>query len=292
MIATTRYCVVANPASGALPMERRYPLLKKTAAILGARIKGLDTKSSEEFVQCVRKQAEKCDVLVVAGGDGTFSLTVNNVDLSETTLAFLPFGTGNALTHALGYGGCPLAVAERIRRGKICRYDLIDCGGVRKSFMASLGVDGTAIGLYEKYRNMGYHGCSAHLLAVARAYFHAYRPTGAWIRVDDKTVRLEKLLSFMVVKQPFFGMGLKVVPHARWDDRRLHTMALSSGFFRTMAALLQGFTIGNQVGDYRAGKKAMIVLDRPLRLQIDGELGWESDRFIFTILPGILRIRH
>ncbi len=292
MTDDTRYCVIANPVSGVLTMERRYALLKKIAAIFGARIKGLDTKSAEEFAQCLRDQAEKCDVMVVAGGDGTFSLAINTVDVSKTTLAFLPFGTGNALTHALGYRGGPLAVANRIRNGKMYRYDLIDCGGKRKSFMASLGIDGTAIKRYEKYRNMGYHGFHAHFRAVVSAVFHAYRPTGAWIRIDDKTIRMENLVSFMVVKQPFFGMGLKVVPHARWDDGRLHTMALSSGFFRIVAAFLQGFTIGNRVGDYRTGKRAMIELDRPLRLQIDGDLGWKSDRFDFKILTDALRIKH
>lgn len=292
MVTATRYCVVANPTSGTSPMKRRYALLKKAAAILDARIKGLDTNSSEELAQCFRDQAEKCDVVVVAGGDGTFSLAINAIDLSKTTIGFLPFGTGNALSHALGYRGGPLAVAERIRYGRVYRYDLIDCGGKHKSFMASLGIDGTAIGLYEKYRSMGYHGFHAHLSAGIRAYFKAYRPAGAWIQIDDKTVRMEKLLNFMVVKQPFFGMGLKVVPRARWDDHRLHTMTTSYGFFRIAAALLQGFTIGNRVGEYRVGNKATILLDRPVWLQIDGELGWKSDRFFFTVLADTLRLKH
>ncbi|MBT8342500.1 MAG: hypothetical protein HKP58_19460 [Desulfatitalea sp.] len=292
MASAARYCVVANPTSGTFPMRRRYALLKKAAAIFDARIKGLDTNSSEEFAQCLRDQAEKCDVMVIAGGDGTFSLAINTVDLSKTTLAFLPFGTGNALSNALGYRGGPVAVAERIHYGRVHRYDLIDCEGKRKSFMASLGIDGTAIGLYEKYRNKGYHGFRAHLFAVIRAYFNAYRPSGTWIQIDDETVRTEKIASFMVVKQPFYGMGLKVVPHARWDDHQLHTMTLPYGFFRIATALLQGFTIGNRIGKYRTGSKAIIRLDRPLWLQIDGELGWKSDRFFFTVLANTLRLKH
>mgnify|MGYP000712376062 CR=1 FL=1 len=46
------------------------------------------------------------------------SLVINAIDLAATTLAFLPFGTGNALTHTLHYGRGLLGVAARIRDGQ------------------------------------------------------------------------------------------------------------------------------------------------------------------------------
>jgi diacylglycerol kinase family enzyme len=96
----------------------------------------------------------------------------------------------------------------------------------------------------------------------------------------------------MVVKQPYFGMGLKAVPRARWDDARLHTITITSGVAGVLTALLTGFTIGNRVGDYRCGTDLTIHLDSPLTLQIDGEVGWASDRFAFTVLPGVMRLKH
>ena len=265
-------------------MHERRRLLKAAGDILAARVHGLDTGSAAELTRLAREQADHCDVLVVAGGDGTFSLVLNAVDLSAVSLAFLPFGTGNALTHALGYRGGLLEIAERIRTGRVHAYDLIDCDGRKKAFMASLGIDGTAIHLYEKYRTLGYRGLNAHLRAGTRALFRDYRPAGARLVLDGSQLRVARLLSLMVVKQPYFGMGLKVVPRARWDDARLHMQVIATGIPGAAAALLTGFTIGNRSGRYRSGRRLTVHLDRPLTLQIDGDLGWSSDRFAFNAL--------
>jgi diacylglycerol kinase (ATP) len=272
-------------------MDQRRRLLDAVGDELEARVVGLNTRSSTELAGVARDAARRCDVLVVAGGDGTFSLALNAVDLSRTTLAFLPFGTGNALTHALAYRGDPLAIARRIRDGRVYQYDLIDCDGRQKAFMVSLGIDGTTIRLYEHYRALGYRGLNAHLRAGLAAFFRNYRPTSGWVSMDGTVWRVQRLLSLMVVKQPYFGMGLKAVPRARWDDGRLHTQLIASGLKGALMGLLTGFTIGNRAGTYRAGRTLGIRLDAPVRVQIDGELGWTSDRFLFKVLPGVLRLK-
>jgi diacylglycerol kinase family enzyme len=292
MKSTIRYAILANPSSGNLSLQRRYALLKQAADLLAADVHGLDTASAEEFSQCAREQAERCDVLVVAGGDGTFSLAINAVATPSTALAFLPFGTGNALTYALGYRGGTEAIAARIRAGRMHSCDLIDCGGRKKGFMVSLGIDGAQIRLYEKYRRRGYRGLNAHIRAGLRAYFKDYRPAGAWITVDNASRRIRRLTSFMVVKQPFFGMGLQAVPRARWSDGRLHTLTLASGLPGIVGGLSTGFTIGNRCGNYRFGKSASVRLTSPLTLQIDGDPGWSADQFTFSVLPGAIRLKY
>jgi diacylglycerol kinase family enzyme len=291
MASRLRYSIIANPAAGTLPSDRRYALLKQAAAVLRAGIHGLDTGSTAELVQCAREQAARCDVLVVAGGDGTMSAVINAVDLASTALAFLPFGTGNALTHALGYRGGPLEIALRIRSGALRACDLIDCDGRKKAFMASLGVDGAAIRRYERYRSRGCRGLTAHLRAGLGALLGEYRPAGGRIDVDGDIRQVWRLMSLMVVKQPFFGMGLKAVPRARWDDGKLHSLTLAAGLPRALAGLVTGFTVGNRVGDYRCGKRLTARLTRPLTIQVDGELGWTSDRFAFAVLPRAFRLK-
>jgi diacylglycerol kinase family enzyme len=266
--------------------------LREAAAILGADIHGLDTDCAEAFAQCAKEQARRCELLVVAGGDGSFSLVMNHIDLSEIALAFLPFGTGNALTHALGYRGTMVEIAARLRSAPTHSCDLIDCDGGQKAFMASLGLDGCAIGLYEMYKGKGYRGLKAHLLAGLGALFRAYRAADGRIRVDGEVRRVAKLYSLMVVKQPYFGMGLKVMPGAKWDDGRLHTRTIASGPAGIAAGLVTGFTIGNRVGQYRTGTEVSVSLDAPLSLQIDGEPGWTGDRFRFKLIPAALRLKY
>jgi diacylglycerol kinase (ATP) len=285
-------CILANPASGNLPRNQRYRLLKGAAAILGAEVHGLDTRSAEELAGCARDLAQRCGLLVVAGGDGSFSLVVNSIDLNQTCLAFLPFGTGNALTHALGYRGGIREIAARLRSAATHRLDLIDCDGRRKAFMTSLGIDGCAIRLYERYKSRGYRGLQAHLRAGLRAALSAYRPSSGWIAVDGAGRKINNLYSFMVVKQPYFGMGLKVSPRARWDDGRLHLQIFSAGLAQLALGLATGFSIGNRAGTYCRGRGVAVSLDRPLTLQIDGELAWTSDRFSFHLIPGGLKLKY
>ncbi len=59
----------------------------------------------EDDKRSIRELARRFDVLVIAGGDGTFSDAINSVSTDETTIAFLPLGTGNAMAHALHYRG-------------------------------------------------------------------------------------------------------------------------------------------------------------------------------------------
>lgn len=285
-------CILANPASGNLLVNQRYRLLKEAAAILGAEVHGLDTRSAEELAQCARELAQRCDWLVVAGGDGSFSLALNSIDHTRTALAFLPFGTGNALTHALGYRGGILRIAARLRSARTHHLDLIDCDGRRKAFMTSLGIDGCAIGLYEEYKRRGYRGLNAHLRAGLRASLKTYRPTGACVAVDGAVRQIKKLFSLMVVKQPYFGMGLKVSPRARWDDGRLHIQTLSKGRLQLAKGLLTSITIGNRAGEYRHGKRVSVSLKSPLTLQVDGELGWTSECFNFHLIPGGLMLKY
>ncbi|MGD9037263.1 MAG: diacylglycerol kinase family protein, partial [Syntrophobacterales bacterium] len=60
--------------------EQKCAALAQAAEILDTQIHGLDTTTAEEFGQCARELASRCDVLVTAGGDGTFSDIINAID--------------------------------------------------------------------------------------------------------------------------------------------------------------------------------------------------------------------
>ena len=68
-----RYAIITNPVSGKMTAEQKRAALAQAAEILDTEIHGLDTTTAEEFGQCARELATRCDVLVAAGGDGTFS---------------------------------------------------------------------------------------------------------------------------------------------------------------------------------------------------------------------------
>lgn len=129
-------------------------------------------------------------------------------------------------------------------------------------------------------------------MAGIRAYFKEYHPTDGILIMDGTIRKVKHILSLMVVKQPYFGMGLKTVPRACWDDAQIHTLTIPAKTHIALAALATGFTIGNRVGHYQGGKELEVRLHNPRSLQIDGEFGWDSDRFTFSVLPGAMRLKY
>ena len=265
--------------------------MAQAAEILDTAIHGLDTTTAEEFGQCARELASRCDVLVAAGGDGTFSDIINAIDTIQTPVGFLPLGTGNALRHALQYKGELADLAVRIRNSEIREYDLINCDEKRRAFTSSVGIEGTITRLRQHYRARGGTGFKTYVRAVLNSYLKDYERANAKITVDNETFEARNVLSLMVVKQPYYGFGMKVVPRARFDDRQLHILCVSSGLIKTVIGGTAAFIIGNRIGEYCTGQKLRVKLDRPLVLQTDGDEGWASDSFSFTILPKALKIK-
>ena len=286
-----RYAIITNPVSGKMTADQKRNNLAQAAEILDTEIHGLDTTTAKEFGQCARELANRCDVLVAAGGDGTFSDIINAIDTVQTPVGFLPLGTGNALRHALQYKGELADIAVRIRNSEIREYDLINCDEKRRAFTSSVGIEGTITRLRQHYRARGGTGFKTYVRAVLNSYLKDYERANAKITVDNETFEARNVLSLMVVKQPYYGYGMKVVPRARFDDRQLHILCVSSGLIKTVIGGTAAFIIGNRIGEYCTGRQLRVKLDRPLVLQTDGDEGWAADSFSFTILPKALKIK-
>jgi len=287
-----RYGIITNPAAGPMSLDERRSALSEASQVLDAEIWGLDTTNQQELGMCARELASKCDVLVVAGGDGTFSDIINAVETAETTVAFLPLGTGNALRHALGYMGSLREAAFRIKHGTVRQYDLIDCDHRRRAYIVSVGIEGHIIRFRDKYRQRGAGGFAAYGMALFHTYFRYYMPPAAQVEVNSSVHAVRRLLTLMVMKQPYYGFGLKVAPNARFDDGKLHTLSIPSGFLGALWGMATSLTIGNRMGRYEAGQRVHVSLDRPLPLQTDGSWAWEADKYTFQVLPGSLEIKH
>lgn len=285
------YAIITNPVSGKMTVDQKRIALARAAEILDAEIHGLDTITAEDFGQCAQELTNHCDVLVTAGGDGTLSDVINLIDTTQTTIAYLPLGTGNAMRYALRNKGSLADIAMRIRDGDIFEYDLVNCNEQIKAFMVSVGIEGMVIRLRDQYVARGAKGFKAYFKAVFNSYFREYQRTNAKIAVDDVEFEVQNLLSLMIVKQPYYGFGMNVVPRARFDDRQLHILYINSGFIKFVIGGVTAFTIGNRIGKYLTGRNLTIKLERPLVLQVNGNQGWEADTFTFAVLPNELKIK-
>ena len=291
MVCDVKYAIITNPVSGKMTVDQKRLKLAKAAGILNAEIHGLDAINTNDFIQYGQELARRCDVLVVAGGDGTLSDIINSIDTAKTPIAYLPLGTGNAMQSALRYKGSLADIAMRIKNVEIHEYDLVSCSEKRRAYIASVGIEGQIIQLRDQYLPQGLTGFKAYFKALLKSYFREYKPTAAKIVIDKVVFEVKNLLSLMVVKQPYYGFGMKVVPRACFDDGHLHILCITSGFFKFIFGVATSFTIGNRVGHYLTGQHVTVSSERFMVLLIDGNEGWEANAFTFRALPNALKIK-
>jgi len=287
-----RYTIITNPASGRTNANQKRSVLAEAAKVLDADICGMETSSVGEFRQCAHEVAHHCDVIVVAGGDGTLSDIINAVDTARIPLAYLPLGTGNAMKHALRYKGGLGDIARRIKNGKIHEYDLINCDDRVRAFTVSVGIEGEVIRLRNQYVLRGDVGLKAYGKAIVNSYFKKYKRADARIVIDGSLVKMGNMLSLMVVKHPYYGFGMELVPKARFDDRKLHLVCMNSGLFGAVISGISAFTVGNRAGQYYTGQQVGVSLDRALPMQYNGNEGWRSKKFNFKVMPRSLKIKY
>ena len=126
-----QFGMIVNPTAGPTNVNRKARTLQAVKEILGdCEIRGLDTRSREEFMACAAELAREVEVLIVAGGDGSFSDAINALD-NNTTFSYLPLGSGCALQYALDLPPQLTRTAKRIKEGRLHLYDLILCDELR-----------------------------------------------------------------------------------------------------------------------------------------------------------------
>ncbi len=286
-----KFGIVVNPKAGPSSVARKRETLGKVAEILGPEtvIAGLDTTCMDDFLNCARELAQKVDVLVIAGGDGTVSEAFNTLP-PEIVFSYLPFGSGCALQYALGLPPQMSRIARRIAEGRLHTYDLIRCDGRRKAFMASVGLEGSVLNRREAIQQTGIRGPHAYALATIGSFFADLERTNMTITIDGETLEVPDAVTAIVTKIPYYGYKMKIVPNAVFDDGRLHLLAMNSGWVEMVQSLASSFMEGNHAGLYRTGSRIEIAAEQERYSQTDGTLYRKGRTFLFEVLPGVLKV--
>ena len=280
-----KYGIIANPVSGKRSVDEKSKILKEITGILkDATIAGLDTKSPEEFSAAAHDLSQKVDMLLVAGGDGTFSLVMNSVS-RDIPLGFLPFGSGDVLRHTFNLPRCPKENALLIQEGKEHLLDVIHCDGKTKALFASIGIEGSVLLERNKYLENDLTGFTAYGLATFKVLFDGYVNADLRILMDKKEIRTFNSLTAVITKLPYYGYGFKVVPQACFDDGYLHLLVLNAGPVGTLYALATSLIGGNRMGEYYRAKEVNIETSTQQLLQRSGDPEKEKrTSFSFKIL--------
>ena len=119
--------VIYNPNARKGKIKEVMPYILQRLSTKFKPCEAVQSKSAEDMVDLARKNAEKYDYIIVAGGDGSIHNVVNGVKQSKgrPTLGFLPYGTVNDVCRTLNVPKKLDKAIDVILRGETIKYDIM-----------------------------------------------------------------------------------------------------------------------------------------------------------------------
>jgi diacylglycerol kinase family enzyme len=282
------FIILANPAAGGLRSKKGRRFLEFIAAQLKCPVVGLDTRSCEELRTCAREASKACEVLLVAGGDGTFSEVMTCCE-SDVILGFLPFGSGNALKQALGITRKLKIYLNKVLRKEYSLASVILCNDITKAFQASVGMDGRVIQQQQLLARFIPGHFPAYMLAFVRV-LSSFKRTTLNVWVDERYIQVFHNLTTIISRHPYYGYGLMINRSANLKDEYLHLRSINSTLLPTLTMVAAAFLNRQGRGIFCKGKRIRISCETEQAFQCDGEFMGQGKEFGFEVLPGSVKL--
>lgn len=304
-----KIAVLRNPIAGGRAGQKQWaPLL----AAFRHRFPDLEIHESRSSGDARRLACElaagPCDVIVVAGGDGTISDVVDGVLTSsrpEMPLAFLPIGTGCDFIRNFKVPSDPAALAEHIANASIRKIDaglLVsrDASGneQRRHFanIASVGISGEIVdAVNAPGRRRILNGPLRFTVHAALAILR-YRPYDFEVLIDGMQVHQGQLAIAAIANGGWFGGGMHITPDADVADGLFDIAVMREekilGLLNLLGRLHSAGHVGHPLLSFHKGRRVEVLPRDPQRfpVEIDGEMPIRGG-FVAEILPGALTIR-
>lgn len=271
------FTAVVNPHAGTAGWSRRtvaarlHPVLRALSDV-GAKVTLEHSSSLQHAVDLATVAAERGDVVLAVGGDGTVGALAGAMVRTGGTLGIVPVGRGNDFARQLNIPADTAALARSLHDAEPRIVDVIDVDGRVVVGSVYAGIDAVANGYFNRARILGgvaYHYAAARALAGWRAV--SYRVT------IDGTPHDLRGYTVVAANSGYFGNGRHAAPDARVDDGLLDVVALTDVPKRTfvtiaMRELYTGAHVNRPEVLVFRGRDIRVEADRPLPVGGDGEL--------------------
>lgn len=216
-------------------------------------------------------------LVILGGGDGTVSSSVDFLADRNVALGLLPLGTANDFARTLGIPANLYRACETIANGKLVDIDLGLAGENYYVNLASVGISaGVTRALTPRLKKTA--GAAAYPVAALKAFLK-HEPFGARLSFPDgdyEPVEHERLLQVAVGNGRFYGGGMVVSPGSGIDDSTLDVYAIQLGRHRDLLGVARYLKSGdfvNSEGVSHYETSRVIVESEPsLPVNVDGEM--------------------
>jgi diacylglycerol kinase (ATP) len=242
---------------------------------------------------CRRAVKEDCDVVVIAGGDGTVMAAVTAMASCDVPLAILPTGTGNLLARNLDL---PIndekACLEIAVSGRVRTIDVASVDDDRKfAVMAGLGFDAAIMrdapeGLKKRV------GWPAYVVSAAKHL--RGRGIRVAITLDDGEKLHRRVRTVVVGNVGKLQGNIPLLPDARPDDGILDVVVIATRNVADWARVTGRVVRRAHVPDRRMERftcqHVLVEASHRQPRQLDGDVIEDSRTMDIRIEPGALKV--
>lgn len=289
-MAPKRAMLLVNPLarSGADTRKAAAGLLRQRGFVLMQPPYGLEVWG---FADYIRAEGHACDVIVVAGGDGTLSTCAKAISEVDRPLGILPTGTANDLARTLGIPLNLRSAADVVAAENRRRVDLGLVNGHPFFNVATIGLAADlAADLTAKSKRR--FGILSYGLAALKTMLSAKTFT-AWITNPAGEAKKVRTYQVAIGNGRHYGGGAVVHPEATIHDGHLDLYSLELKGIWKLAWRYRSFKRGDhsawrEVRTVRA-KSFLIETRQPSPVNADGEIVTQTPAR-FEILPAALEV--
>jgi diacylglycerol kinase (ATP) len=274
--------VFVNFAAGGGRARGCLPRIRKLFDLYRIHAEFVMAKSAEELESRVRDAiAQKREVLLAMGGDGTFQALANVALGADCLLGVLPVGGGNDFSAALGLPGDPFKATEALLHGEARCVDLVR---VRTADgRARYYAGGGGVGLDAEAAHYA-SGVYRHLPGRCRYIASALRALAGYVPLEvnfdfpgsDLSAIRSKAMLGGVLNTPTYGAGLRLAPGAAIDDGLLDVVLIEDLSLMEVLALLPRLMGSGELRTTRVKRcrveRVRLSTDRPCLFHGDGEI--------------------
>ncbi|MBM6774049.1 diacylglycerol kinase family protein [Olsenella profusa] len=246
--------------------------------------------------------AERFDMVVVSGGDGTVAALLYALRGRDVPVCAFPSGTANLFCANVGNAPEPSALARACRVGKTAQLDLGEIGweaegGERRvrgfALMSGTGFDAQLMqAALPNKAIMGQAAYFAAALANPRPAVVHFT-----ITVDGRTHERDGI-SCLVANSAMIQGDIQLVPDCRMDNGLLDVIVLETSdaaqLLKPLAFGLvdkSGKAIGRPHLESFKGREIRVTCSEPVPIEIDGEVVEELvSSYEAQVLPGAVRM--
>jgi diacylglycerol kinase (ATP) len=278
-----RALLVVNPGAGkrtAGPddLERSIAVLQDAGFVLERAETTEEGVTSADLAR--RAIAEKFEVCIVAGGDGTVAPAAAALIDTDVILGILPFGSFMNIANGLGIPLEPLDAAQVITKRRMRRADVGEVNGKLFFETAGVGLDAELFGAARHAERGSWRRAIRRVWRWLRHGTHSVR-----ITIDDKT-HAHRVMQVLVVNSPFYAWALPLLPDASMIDGSLDVAVFPRmgrlALIGSLISVLRMRRLPQRPVRYK-GARIAIESEAPLAIHADGTLA--------GVLPSEFRCR-